>query len=80
MASTYWCGVCRTTYPIGPEGRDAVRDMHRRENHGGGVPEGERFDPDGPDGILTGRHVLLGLVALVMLAVAARAFGFELMG
>lgn len=75
---SYWCGVCRTTYPAGPDGLKATRDEHRRVAHGGGVPDGERFDPDDNTRPITGRQVVIGLVLLVAVSLLAQACGYRL--
>lgn len=59
----YRCESCRTTYPVGPEGLDAVRDRHRHKFHDDGVPDEHIVD----DGVrpLTGRQVLFVLAVLI---------------
>lgn len=74
----YWCGVCRTTYPAGPDGVKATRAAHRDAVHAGGIPDGERFNPDNDTRPITGRQVVIGLALLVAVALLAQACGYRL--
>ncbi|MFJ4960258.1 hypothetical protein [Streptomyces sp. NPDC088739] len=76
--ATYWCDVCRTAYPIGRERPEVVRARHRADFHGGGVPQGERFDGvDGPREI-NSRQVLIALGVLAVFALVSSLLGIKL--
>lgn len=61
----FWCETCRCAYPHGPEGPGAAHQAHVEAVHAPASP--------GPREI-TGRHVLLGLVAAVGISGAMRLY------
>ncbi|MDF3303307.1 hypothetical protein [Streptomyces tropicalis] len=61
----FWCDVCKCAYPHGPEGPGTALEAHNTAQHGGSSPA---------DGVrpITGGQVVIGLLVLVILALAAR--------
>ncbi|MFI7278516.1 hypothetical protein [Streptomyces sp. NPDC049879] len=66
----FWCPTCKCAYPHGPEGPAVALEAHTEARH-----DGDR-SPEGGVRPITGRQVVIAFVALVVLAWAARAFGF----
>ncbi|WP_217231340.1 hypothetical protein [Streptomyces anulatus] len=69
----YRCESCRTTYPVGPDGLNAVRDRHRDKFHDGGIPDEHIIDTGARP--LTGRQVLLALVVLIAASLIWKVMG-----
>ncbi|GAA2946158.1 hypothetical protein GCM10020227_11280 [Streptomyces flavovirens] len=67
LTPMFWCEKCDTSYPHGPEGPSEALQKHAAERH-------QEPDRTGPPTI-TGRHVVLGSLALAALAWIGRNFG-----
>ena len=67
MPPMFWCEECQCAYPHGPEGPGAALEAHTAARHGGHTPN------DVPT--ITGRHVVISLLALAGLAWARRFLG-----
>jgi hypothetical protein len=69
MPSRYYCGACRLTFTAPGNTLGAVRQAHRNQAHGGGIPDHERVWSEARE--ITVKDLIAGAAVLLLIAGAS---------